>query len=555
MNGQWRAVSTNVVGRFHALNGQLSFDTKTEQWPFGRWGAQTYTLNQDLYMFSGQTMIVDGANDGITNAQRSRRYLLNDLWKLSRCEPKQILLPSCPHISYVYSSARNRFLWMLEVYCLLPPATHMVLVCDYSSLCVVCCVTESHRRINSDSITADRDRPPAARPANDNVPDQWLWSQQRACMQNKNAGFKATNIANNLRVTEGFDTLTFPGPRTGAATWTAKCCVVGGGPKLPTVGHAICNAAKYKNFQAEGRKCAHQVEESLFMFGGVGLMESPTRNPSQPAHVVRCLLDEAGDYVSWKTRNKGWEPRLDVTSDNGATEWQSKNNTKSWVADAEWELYNSLCDLWQADSAQHWVLLGACESGLQSPINRGVQDSMAVSAINSVPFPDAIMNAGIYKASSWADDVGNLWLFGGFVGNLGAIFGPLSLKSLANSTLLACLLACTEHVLAPTGDLGYGPKFDQEIGREFSPGGTLCSDDLWYYDPVAKGSWEHVIQQKPNRNRINATEIKAAALLPGADRLPDFSWPRLGKCGAVAWQPWVKPLWRDSGDPQVRDST
>ena len=53
--------------------------------PFGRWGAQTFKLQNEFYMFSVQTMLVNMKNDlAYTDAERSQRFLLNDLWKLSR---------------------------------------------------------------------------------------------------------------------------------------------------------------------------------------------------------------------------------------------------------------------------------------------------------------------------------------------------------------------------------------------------------------------------------------------------------------------------------------
>ena len=36
-----------------------NFGGKQAAWPFGRWGAQTWMLEDQLFMFSGQTMFLD----------------------------------------------------------------------------------------------------------------------------------------------------------------------------------------------------------------------------------------------------------------------------------------------------------------------------------------------------------------------------------------------------------------------------------------------------------------------------------------------------------------
>jgi hypothetical protein len=282
--------------------------------------------------------------------------------------------------------------------------------------------------------------------------------------------------------------LSFPGPRTGAAIWTAPCCMVGPGPKSNQLNHKMCNAAKYKDLAGQ---CAHQVSDTVFMFGGIGLMESVVR-----ANSDYCLVDQPGRYV----RSAGQQ----------SASWVQSNSSKSWLAALDWALYETLCDLWQTDAANRWVLLGACASGLRSPINDFVPQSFTVHAVNPVPFPDALALTGAYKASAWSDDVGNLWLFGGYMGDPDP----------------------------KTSGIG------KAVSREFSPGGTLCSHELWAYDPMQGGSWSHV---HPAKSREPTTRY----LPTDAGNLPTFNWPQLGKCGAVAWRPWYRPLYHDSGDPQV----
>ena len=97
------AVNTHVTGRKYAPG------TTTEHWPFGRWGAQAYTLSGSLYIFSGQMLILNAVNPdkvdqdapatpGTPNANldntrkemkavynaRTVRNLLNDLWSLDK---------------------------------------------------------------------------------------------------------------------------------------------------------------------------------------------------------------------------------------------------------------------------------------------------------------------------------------------------------------------------------------------------------------------------------------------------------------------------------------
>lgn len=295
--------------------------------------------------------------------------------------------------------------------------------------------------------------------------------------------------------TAGSKDLQFPGPRTGAATWTPPCCMVGASPKPNHVNSKMCNAAKFKN---QGGQCAHGVSNAVFMFGGVGLMESHVRTNED-----YCLVDQPGHYITLNARE-------------GTTSWVQNNSSKSWVAELDWALYHSLCDLWQADQANHWSLLGACASGLRSPVNSGVPHSLEVNAVNPVPFPDALALAGLYKASTWADDAGNLWLFGGFTGS-GFDFET---RSEAHGLL-------------------------KEISREYSPGATVCNHDLWAYDPVQGGSWLHVLPGKPRPSKTDYLTADAGTVLS------DFTWPQLGKCGATAWVPWHRPLYRDSGDPLV----
>jgi hypothetical protein len=318
---------------------------------------------------------------------------------------------------------------------------------------------------------------------------RWSWILQRPCMQAYNGGRGGGHYSGVNR-----RKLAFPGPRTGAAIWTAPCCVVGKGARDSQPNHKMCNAAKFKTLAGQ---CAHQKSDSVFMFGGIGLMESVARisQDTNPDNSY-CLVDQPGKYVR--------DARQQAAS------WVQSNSSKSWLAALDWALYDTLCDLWQTDDPNRWSLLGACASGLRSPVNELIPQSFEVNAANPVPFPDALALAGVYKASTWLDDVGNLWIFGGYMGSPGWTAG-----------------------------------FFKEVGREYSPGGTVCNHELWAYDPVQGGNWSHV---RPAEPRPPNTHYLPA----DAGNLPGFTWPQLGKCGAIAWQPWHHPAYHDSGDPQVR---
>ena len=324
--------------------------------------------------------------------------------------------------------------------------------------------------------------------------NRWSWSAQRPCMQAYNGGRSQGGTRSpGMDSNGGSSKLQYPGPRTGAAIWTAPCCMVGGGPKSNQLNHKMCNAVKYKNVAG---KCAHGSSDTVFMFGGIGLMESPARTNAE-----LCLVDQPGAYV------RGGEQQT--------ASWVQSNSTKSWLLALDWELYETLCDLWQTDQANRWSLLGACAHGLQSPVNDFVPQSFEVAPTNPVPFPDALSLAGVYKASSWSDDVGKLWLFGGFFGS----------PAVGTNGLMT------------------------QMAKRFSPGTTVCNNDLWVYDPVKGGSWSNV---RPATPRPANTLVEARPpTAHDVGSLPAFTWPQLGKCGAIAWQPWYRPLYRDSGAPQV----
>jgi hypothetical protein len=278
----------------------------------------------------------------------------------------------------------------------------------------------------------------------------------------------------------------------------------------------MCSVEEYKNRQAAGKTCPHSTSESVFMFGGFGLMESPVRN------FPTCTTDGPGMYKH--DANTGGQ-----TGQRDVTEGHIRMVNGDWVDVLDWELYEPLCDLWQADSANRWSLIGACRSGLRSPVNPGVLDSLLVNPVQTKPlFPDKLTNSpGIYKASSWQDRTGTMWLFGGYSGEA-------------------------------VDDTSPGKELDGDC----SVGGTVCSTSLWYYDTSQAGSWswQPATPPKIKQHRVAAAVAAATiarnrkelALLHGADNLSSFSRPELGRCGAATWQPWYQPnFYRDSRDTQV----
>ena len=71
------------------------------------------------------------------------------------------------------------------------------------------------------------------------------------------------------------------------------------------------------------------------MFGGVGLMESPSR--TLPA----CLIDSSGAYKA----------DGDSGGINPSYKWNQTANDVPWLAAKDWDLFKSLCDLWSVFSS------------------------------------------------------------------------------------------------------------------------------------------------------------------------------------------------------------
>ena len=133
------------------------------------------------------------------------------------------------------------------------------------------------------------------------------------------------------------------------------------------------------------------------MFGGVGLMESPGRD-----FPAGCLTDQSGAYKT--TGQSGGKPTYSWTAGgrNGYADigkvststTHGEGTSKSWLGAKDWELYHSLCDLWQGDINGRWQMIGACAYGLNSPVNRGVEYSLLVEPVNVEPFPAHLKRSG-----------------------------------------------------------------------------------------------------------------------------------------------------------------
>ena len=176
--------------------------------------------------------------------------------------------------------------------------------------------------------------------------------------------------------------------------------MVGGGPKTTHAGHKLCNGAK---FNTPSGKCNHETSEAVFMFGGVGLMESPGRD-----FTAMCLTDEPGQYNT--TGQSGGKPKYswvaggrnghgDIAKRSANTTTHGEGTGNSWLGAKDWELYHSLCDLWQGDIDGRWQMIGACAYGLNSPVNRGVEYSLLVDPVNVEPFPTHLKDSGAYSYS------------------------------------------------------------------------------------------------------------------------------------------------------------
>lgn len=190
-------------------------------WPIGRWGTQTWALEGRLFLFSGQTIVVAAVGG------TSLRYLLNDLWELSL----------------------------------------------------------------ADNPTG-KDFPGLQGPAG-NATEQWVWSRKNQCVQRGDSGspqwkddlpegggawddLPKAGSKNPLGEPYVYNPeVQRPGPRTGAATWVTQCC-------LQQETSDVCSVYNFKHKNAE---CDHGVSESVFLFGGMGMMESPSRDDDD------CVVD------------------------------------------------------------------------------------------------------------------------------------------------------------------------------------------------------------------------------------------------------------------------
>lgn len=153
-------------------------------------------------------------------------------------------------------------------------------------------------------------------------------------------------------------------------------------------------------------------------------------------------------------------------------------DTGSWLGSVqEWQIYSALCDLWQADASQNWVMVGACQKGLQSPMKRGIIGSQVLSAavLKRDPFPAFDVLGGGFMSAAWADSESSLWMSGG-------------------------------------------------LARPDPQNAAKCTASLWKYElgKSDSGAWTHV------------TRPKAAAKLPEQNLEP---WP-VAKCGAQVWRPY-----------------
>ena len=130
-----------------------------EEWPLGRWGAQTWMLEEQLFMFSGQMIVLDvgapAAGSLVKSGSRSdpsQRFLLNDIWVLNRV-PKTKANPS----SSLPSTCGKH-----------PPSQ------------------PGFRRYLSDRLLVLSGGSQGGS-ATGNSTDQWLWSMQKKCIQNTGA--------------------------------------------------------------------------------------------------------------------------------------------------------------------------------------------------------------------------------------------------------------------------------------------------------------------------------------------------------------------------------
>jgi hypothetical protein len=193
-------------------------------------------------------------------------------------------------------------------------------------------------------------------------------------------------------------------------------------------------------------------------------------------------------------------PHLIFTSNYGGDTHELRHTPEAqagaWVNSQDWEEYAPLCDLWTVSAVADtdFRLIGACRRGhddMLKAIDSGWGGDQATAnrilelsdLLPGAPFPDVLQSG--YLSSTWLDDAGGLWLFGG---------------------------------AQPFAAVHQATTLPIPIGSN-----STCSSALWRYDP-ATGDWAGLNYLNAAQHQHPGEPIDSKAT----------AWPA-GLCGATTW--------------------
>jgi hypothetical protein len=268
---------------------------------------------------------------------------------------------------------------------------------------------------------------------------------------------------------------TNPGPRTGAAVWTSS------------------NGT------------------TAFMFGGLGFQMTATRYWAVLASRRWWVVDSyRPEPLLELSLNKHAHNAKNVRQNQQTIDLWEQRDRGSWVGQQDWAEYSQLCDLWtvSAKADTEFRMLGACQGG-RAPMLRIERPDLSeptgyIDADLDAAYPEALQTG--YRSTTWTDDVGDLWLFGG----------------------------AERHI----GGLGSGGLYVAPPNVSLS-----CSSALWRYE-IAVGSWSEIGHERshqsepplPPPSRAEAATATTDDEAGVQQQQVATTWPA-ALCGATAWRP------------------